>query len=65
MNHALEAPTPTTPDLPVVSVDPAVAVQALKPLARVTGLFVLLRPRQWVKAVWCWRRRSSRPPAPR
>ncbi|MEV4494141.1 UbiA prenyltransferase family protein [Micromonospora arborensis] len=49
MNHALEVPNPTSPDLPVVSVDPAAAVQALKPLARLTGLFVLLRPRQWVK----------------
>ncbi|MBL6275046.1 UbiA prenyltransferase family protein [Micromonospora fiedleri] len=49
MKHALEAPSPSSPELPVVSVDPVVAVQALRPLARVGGLFILLRPRQWIK----------------
>ncbi|BCJ58137.1 UbiA prenyltransferase family protein [Micromonospora endophytica] len=49
MDHALEAPSPPTPDLPVLAVDPSAAVEALRPLTRVTGLLALLRPRQWIK----------------
>ncbi|MEU6020721.1 UbiA prenyltransferase family protein [Micromonospora sp. NPDC048871] len=51
MKHALEAPSAASPEVPVVTVDPVAAVQALRPLARLGGMFALLRPRQWLKGV--------------
>lgn len=49
MDHALKAPSPPPTELPVVSVEPSGAARVLRPLARLAGMFALLRPRQWVK----------------